>query len=429
MDYVLDFLGLPTSDLQNAESFVRRAFLHVRDHFIPSHRNNYHPHVLGHRALGLFSMLLISVKIFSLAVISFGPAEEAFSSAINTQNIISLTNVSRVSFGLNQLTFNSKLEKAAQAKADDMLQKGYFAHTAPDGKTPWDFIANAGYNYISAGENLAVNFSEAEDVETAWMNSPGHKANILNKNFEEIGIGVSQGQYQGHNAIFVVQMFGSEAAQNIALSDKPTALLPPKPSSLTAEAPAPKSFSPVKIEPAKALETLPLASVSPEPALQIGQTSFSEENGSLKLSAIISGQPVKVLAKFGRGAVMLLPRSDGSWAGDINLNSLTVENSGLVLEAQDIKGFKAQMPVAAFSGSTQENFNPLPQAAATGHNVSFLGRAFDPKNFENKFYLIFAAALLGCLILAIGIRRHIQHVSLIANASLVVVLAIGLWLG
>src|SRR4029078_3041745 len=125
------------------------------------------------------------------------------------------TNTSRNSYGLSTLTYNDELAKAAQTKANDMLAKGYFAHNTPDGKTPWDFIQAQHYNYIMAGENLAVNFTEAENVEDAWMNSPGHKANILNKNCEEIGIGISQGNFQGHNAIFVVQMFGTPVEQKI----------------------------------------------------------------------------------------------------------------------------------------------------------------------------------------------------------------------
>ena len=102
------------------------------------------------------------------------------------------------------------------------MAKGYFAHNTPDGQTPWSFIAAQGYNYLAAGENLAVNFYQAEDVESVWMNSPEHKANILNQSFEEIGIGIAQGEFQGHNAILVVQMFGLPVEQKIALASEPT---------------------------------------------------------------------------------------------------------------------------------------------------------------------------------------------------------------
>ena len=144
---------------------VIKAGQHLCDHFIPHARNNYHPHMLGHRALALFSGLLVAVKIFTLTAATLAPVIPAFSSAITVENIISLTNASRSEMQLSNLSESSILDKAAQAKADDMLAKGYFSHNTPDGKTPWDFIVSAGYNYLSAGENLAVNFTEAENVE------------------------------------------------------------------------------------------------------------------------------------------------------------------------------------------------------------------------------------------------------------------------
>ena len=209
MEYVLNIIGVPSYGLKRAFAPLGVFGRHLQNHFIPHPRNNYHPHILGHRALALFSVLLLSAKIFTIALLAWGPIAPAFSSAITEPNIINLTNQSRVQYGEAALTENSELDKAAQAKADDMLARGYFAHVTPDGRTPWSFITAAGYNYLMAGENLAVNFTEAEDVETAWMNSPGHRANILNKDFVEIGIGVSQGQYEGHNAIFVVQELGT----------------------------------------------------------------------------------------------------------------------------------------------------------------------------------------------------------------------------
>jgi len=109
---------------------------------------------------------------------------------------------------VSELKVSPILEKAAQMKADDMASKSYFAHNTPDGKTPWYWLEQAGYRYIYAGENLAVNFENSEDVETAWMNSPGHFLNIMNPKYTEIGIATSTGIYKGREAVFVVQMFG-----------------------------------------------------------------------------------------------------------------------------------------------------------------------------------------------------------------------------
>lgn len=188
-------------------------FRHLYDTVVPGPRNHYRPHALSRRALSLYGGLMLSLKVLAVFSVTAIPVGQAYSSAISVANVISLTNDSRAASNLAPLTENAELDQAAQAKADDMLQNQYFAHTSPSGKTPWDFIEGAHYNYIIAGENLAINFYSAESVEQAWMNSPGHRANILNANFADIGVGFSQGMYQGLPAIFVVQEFGTSLPQ------------------------------------------------------------------------------------------------------------------------------------------------------------------------------------------------------------------------
>ena len=122
-----------------------------------------------------------------------------------------LTNDARSKENIAKLTINEKLSLAAQAKAEDMALKGYFAHNSLDGKTPWYWIDQAGYKYEYAGENLAVNFEESEEVVKAWLKSPGHRFNLLGRNYTEIGVGTASGLYKGKQATFVVQMFASPA--------------------------------------------------------------------------------------------------------------------------------------------------------------------------------------------------------------------------
>jgi hypothetical protein len=125
----------------------------------------------------------------------------------------------------NTLAINQTLVEAARMKAEDMATKGYFAHTSPDGVTPWYWLDTAGYAYSYAGENLAINFVNSEDVVDAWMNSTGHRANILNKYFSEIGVGVAKGTYEGEEAIFVVQLLGRQVPKvisDVISSPKPT---------------------------------------------------------------------------------------------------------------------------------------------------------------------------------------------------------------
>lgn len=129
--------------------------------------------------------------------------------AVITSALVNLTNKDRNEEALGILRVNPLLVAAAQAKANDMADKGYFAHNSPDGKTSWYWFGQAGYGFSHAGENLAVNFSDSVDVERAWMNSPTHRANILNGKFTEIGIATAVGEYQGKKTVFVVQMFGT----------------------------------------------------------------------------------------------------------------------------------------------------------------------------------------------------------------------------
>ncbi len=133
--------------------------------------------------------------------------------AVITSTLVDLANNDRKQDSIGTLTINPKLVAAAQAKANDMAAKGYFAHTSPDGRTSWSWFKDAGYGFSYAGENLAVNFADSEDVEEAWMDSPTHRANILNGKFTEIGIATAQGEYKGKKTTFVVQMFGRPRAE------------------------------------------------------------------------------------------------------------------------------------------------------------------------------------------------------------------------
>ena len=426
-------------------------FAHLWDHFIPHARNNYHPHVFSHRMTGLFSLLLVTLKVFTLTALTFGPVTPAFSSAITPSNIISLTNQSRETYNLGGLKENSMLAKAAQAKADDMLAKGYFAHNTPDGKTPWDFIVATGYNYITAGENLAVNFTEAENVETAWMNSPGHKANILNKNFLEIGIGISQGSYQGHEAIFVVQEFGTQAEQKIAIDDKPTAVQQqPVPAPKLATAPVRKTIETkpvvkntaepiVKSQVTPSVQAVPASGQGDAPAkttaadeqpavvLALDEPHVKVSGNVVTVSAHASSNTVKVMATMGQAAVMLEPKEGNVWSGVLSLTVMANENSAVTIKAFDVQGKFITTQVAEFAGSTPENYSVIP--TATAQHVSIGSFSFDPKEMQQRFYLIFIAGMLASLVLAIGIRRHVQHVPLIANGSFVVMLAALLFMG
>ena len=128
---------------------------------------------------------------------------------VTVLGVIQRTNFERARNSLPGLTESTELDVSAQIKANDMLQKQYFEHTAPDGKTVSDLVDVAGYEYIRVGENLALgDFSDNVDLLNAWMNSPGHRANILDSRYQNIGVGIAYGMYQGHYSVLAIQHFG-----------------------------------------------------------------------------------------------------------------------------------------------------------------------------------------------------------------------------
>jgi len=160
----------------------------------------------------IFAFLFLSIFALELVAVMQLPYINSLGSLIDMvlpETIVSLTNQNREDIGIEVLDKNDLLNLAAQLKAADMAENGYFSHTSPDGITPWYWFNLVGYNYAYAGENLAVNFTDSYDIDKAWMESPKHKKNIINEKFDEIGVGTAVGEYKGKEALFVVQLFGT----------------------------------------------------------------------------------------------------------------------------------------------------------------------------------------------------------------------------
>jgi len=111
--------------------------------------------------------------------------------------------------GLQSLKENTTLDNAAVLKAQDILEKDYFSHQSPDGVAPWYWFKIAGYNYKIAGENLAIGFLDSRELNRAWLDSPSHRANLLNSNYKDVGIAILKGDFQGNETTVVVQLFGT----------------------------------------------------------------------------------------------------------------------------------------------------------------------------------------------------------------------------
>lgn len=190
-------------------------FKWFKKYFIPHKINNFRPHLL--RETGATLLFSIVIMLFILAVSGrFILSRIDMTALVLPKVLVDYANDDRALEKFHQLKINPVLEKAAQLKANDMAERGYFAHKSPDGKTPWYWFKEAGYDFSYAGENLAVNFDDSVDVNKAWMNSPSHRANIMNGNFTEIGIATADGFYQGRKTVFVVQLFGRPSDKTVS---------------------------------------------------------------------------------------------------------------------------------------------------------------------------------------------------------------------
>ncbi|MEU1594957.1 CAP domain-containing protein [Streptomyces sp. NPDC005708] len=120
------------------------------------------------------------------------PAAATATAPATVARILALVNAERSKVGCSALTLNATLTKVAQAHSEDMAAHRNMSHTGSDGSSPGDRITRAGYNWSTYGENVAYGYATPEEVMAGWMSSPGHKANILNCSFKEIGVGLAQ---------------------------------------------------------------------------------------------------------------------------------------------------------------------------------------------------------------------------------------------
>lgn len=179
------------------------------DYVIPHSRNNHRAKILHVHALCLYLVAFACLNIGLKTLSRHFPDILGYATSIHVEELVQLTNSKRQEMGLSPLRLNPVLSQAAAEKAQDMFRKNYWAHIAPDGKTPWDFIVSKGYKYTVAGENLAKNFQASSGVVDAWMASPSHKDNLLKSTYEEVGFAVVNGILQGEETTLVVQMFGT----------------------------------------------------------------------------------------------------------------------------------------------------------------------------------------------------------------------------
>jgi len=180
---------------------------------IASLTSSYNQKYKTKRALPIWGLNLVLITCISFwLIVNFLTNQSRVlgnSVGLDETVILSLINKQRQLQKLPPLTQNQQLKQAAQNKAKDMLLNHYWDHYSPSQTTPWQFITATGYNYHFAGENLAKDYYSEQSLVADWMASENHRMNILSNNFSETGIAIVEGELDGKESIFIVQLFAT----------------------------------------------------------------------------------------------------------------------------------------------------------------------------------------------------------------------------
>lgn len=181
----------------------------IKRFLVPHSENEHRPHFLRGKTVLLFIIVLILIKASVFGLYIYFPSSVYFA-AMTSNSLEELVNQTRAEHNLAPLEVDTKLAQSAIFKAEHILKEDYFAHTSPSGVTPWYWFKKSNYNYQYAGENLAIDFTDSRSLHRALLNSPTHRANILNPNYTEMGIAVVTGEFNGKQTTIAVQHFGNE---------------------------------------------------------------------------------------------------------------------------------------------------------------------------------------------------------------------------
>lgn len=199
---------------------VRRA---AKSAVVPHRKNQYRPHLIRGHGIAIVVAVVMVVQL-SYNFVQTGSVLGQ-KTEVRATELLAQTNRARTANGASGLHLNARLNKAAQMKAEDMFRQQYWAHTAPNGATPWQWFEQAGYAYNTAGENLAKDFHSSAGVVTAWMNSPEHRKNMLETRYSDVGFAVKQGELDGKQTTLVVALYGQPAGSAAQLATDHQAVL------------------------------------------------------------------------------------------------------------------------------------------------------------------------------------------------------------
>jgi uncharacterized protein YkwD len=208
----------------------------------------------------------------------------AYATNVSRPGLLDATNAARAANGKGPLALNSTLNNSAQAKGNDMISKDYWAHVSPNGTQPWYFFKAAGYVFTKAGENLAYGFDDSQQISDAWMNSSGHRANVLG-DYKDVGFGIASGSnYQGGEYTVVVAHYGKPY-----IPPAPKTTTPPKTTPKATPAPTPAP-APAPTTPPTTIPSTPVET-TPEPTTPTNKVAVAVQPKKVSnLEAVLGGQ-------------------------------------------------------------------------------------------------------------------------------------------
>lgn len=175
--------------------------------------------------LSFYTFLGLAFKVFIIALITFLPLRAWMAPDLFQQEsakVIAATNCLRAELKLQPLKENRLLSRAADLKVQDMILNQYFSHTSPEKRSLSTWLKMVGYQYIMAGENLAIGFQKSEELINVWSESRLHYANLINPNYSEIGVALADGVFGGEKTTLAVQLFAQPKKEVIVLGEQIT---------------------------------------------------------------------------------------------------------------------------------------------------------------------------------------------------------------
>ena len=364
--------------------------------------------------LGMFGMVLLTFLISNMWALLWQGSDWLVATILPAV-VVDLTNQQRQDTAAATLVRNPLLDEAARLKAEHMAREGYFAHYSPSGVTPWHWFSVAGYEYVHAGENLAVHFTDTRALVQAWMDSPSHRDNIVNQQFTEIGVGTARGRYQGFDTVFVVQLFGAPAQASTVATTPSTA--------------TPAQEPDIEVEGVAEAET----ATSGQSLAVAGETAATPTAVSAPTSdtpappAPTPADTDEVVPEVGE--VSAMPEGDeveGETTDVVDVPTETTVGSYLARQGSE----EAAVTVwrsALHTTSTDKQPATSTVVSSGDTQIGLLGYATQPRFIIQSMYTVLSVGVLLLLLWAIRLeaRRH-QFVQMSYSIGLMV-LMVGLW--